>query len=187
MTAETHECSGNEDTLVFDEKVSLKTTQQHHPIIVDTSQIKEKSFINYFESSDNGGITFADIQRDIDLHCLRQTNNNPALMPGAQIRGGEMTSRNFAENPISPNSRDEAQRNWSKSFNREILAPCPRASKNNSNEMTNTLFSHASPGRGRGFMLAQHASRVGLAWSALFYLFCVSIAFELYFSATRLS
>lgn len=155
------ECSGN-NSLVLDEKARLMACGQNKPIIVDTSQIKEKSFINYFESSNNGGITFADIQRDIDLHCLRQSSNGFTLL-GTQTRVDDVTKQKEAEIPKSPNPREEAQRNWSNSFNREILSPCQKTFKNNSirSKPVKLLFNQAP--RGRGMMLAQHASRAGSA------------------------
>ena len=59
--------------------------------------------------------------------------------------------------------REETQRNWSYNFSREIIAPSSNFYKKNETKPTKTLFSHAPRGRGRGMVLARHASRAGMA------------------------
>lgn len=155
VTTKINHCSGEEtteDDFICEEKPSTR------PIIVDTSQIKEKDFINYFETSNNGGITFADIQRDLD----QQDNKNyPALHFGNTNTRGKSLYPNHVR---SPSSKAEAQRNWTQDFDRAIKAPFPKASSAKNVSSNNSfLGGHATRGRGRGMMLAQHASQTGFA------------------------
>uniref|UniRef100_A0A7M5V6Y4 Uncharacterized protein n=2 Tax=Clytia hemisphaerica TaxID=252671 RepID=A0A7M5V6Y4_9CNID len=126
------------------------------PIFVDTSQIKEKDFINEFENSYTG-ITFADIQRDIDLHCVQLHTNPPP--PEERQRVAPLNV------PQSPNAKKEAQLEWAASLQREIFSPLTNTMKqkqNNTRPLSNNNGPPRSRGRGRGLLLAQHASKVTL-------------------------